>query len=51
VDPEEKKRKMKFYRKSSNHYQGDEINDDEMGTTRNTHAGDEKCVQNFRSNT
>ena len=50
MDPKETKRKMKFYRKSSKHYQGDEINDDEWGKTRNTHAGDEKCVQNFGPN-
>ena len=49
--PRIEKRKMNVYRKSSKHYRGDEINDDERGTTRNTHARDEKCVQNFSPNT
>jgi len=50
MDPEETKRKTKFHRKSSKHYQGDEINNDERGTTCNTHAG-EKCVQDFSPKT
>lgn len=51
MDPEETNRKMKFHRKSTKHYQGDDINDDERGTTRNTHAGEKKFVQNFSPKT
>jgi hypothetical protein len=41
----------KITRNSTQHGQGDKNKDAGRGTARNTHAGDEKWVQNFSQNT